>query len=161
VSIPRLRRIDPADAFAGGGGEVLIGQMVLPWFGLGFGAGGDFGVGERDGVAQQLAQGGLELHLTFVPLLRRPWTIRGGLGFGGGAVTEDGQSSRDGYGGALFSVASRYEFFPLAARRRPNRAGGWALGPEVSWRIFTPAAPGRPLSNTLSLGLTSVFYFGT
>ncbi|MCA9661146.1 MAG: hypothetical protein KC486_22585, partial [Myxococcales bacterium] len=83
------------------------------------------------------------------------------FGVGGGAVREDGVEGRSGFGGAAFKAAARYEFFPLAKRLRPRRGGGFGLGPELGWIGFTPAAAGRPMSNTLYLGLATTYYFGS
>ena len=58
-------------------------------------------------------------------------------------------------GGAFY-----YEFFPQAERKRPKRPGGWVVGPELGWRGFTPAAKGRPMSNTLLLGIWFGYYWG-
>mgnify|MGYP002140834198 CR=1 FL=1 len=35
------------------------------------------------------------------------------------------------------------------------------LGPELGWLGFTPAAAGRPMSNTIYIGLFMGFYFGS
>ena len=61
---------------------------------------------------------------------------------------------------ALNLTGERYEFFPQAERKRPKRPGGWVVGPELGWRGFTPAAPGRPMSNTVFLGLWFGYYWG-
>jgi hypothetical protein len=92
---------------------------------------------------------------------KRPLSLHVGFGIGGGAIREDGVEGRKGYGGAAFKAAVRYEFFPLAKSFRPKRGGGFGLGPEVGWLGFTPAAAGRPMSNTVYLGLTTTYYFGS
>ena len=53
------------------------------------------------------------------------------------------------------------EFFPLAAKRRPDRGGGWAIGPELGWLGATPAAKGQPFVHTVLLGLSTSIYFGS
>ena len=71
------------------------------------------------------------------------------------------ETKRFGFGGALFKASLRYEFFPLAPRKRPDRGGGWAIGPELGWLGATPAGPGQPFVNTILLGVSTSFYFGS
>jgi hypothetical protein len=124
---------------------------------IGIAAGGQAGwIGK-----QQMFQGALLVEFGFVPVKRYPLSIRTGFGFGGGAVTEQGIARRFGYGGALFKGSLRYEFFPLAERKRPDRGGGWAIGPELGWLGATPAGKGQPFVNTILLGLSTSFYFGS
>ena len=54
----------------------------------------------------------------------------------------------------------RYEFFPHAERKRPRKPGGWVVGPEIGWRGYTPAGKGRPMSNTILLGIWFGYYWG-
>lgn len=150
--------------FAGFGGHARVGQMVLPWLGFGLAVGGALGVrSERTerGVRQRLGIGELLVDTTFVPIPRRAWSVRAGFGFGGGAVRQAGVDKRAGFGGALFSLATRYELFPFANRFRPNRGGGFGVGPELGWIGATPSARGRPMAHVLYLGLSTTIYFGS
>jgi hypothetical protein len=141
----------------GTGGFLQAGDAVFPWMSIGIAAGGQAGwIGK-----QQMWQGALLVEFGFVPAKRYPLSIRTGFGFGGGAVTEQGIDRRFGYGGALFKGSLRYEFFPLAERKRPDRGGGWAIGPELGWLGATPSAKGQPFVNTIMLGLSTSFYFGS
>jgi hypothetical protein len=141
----------------GAGGFVQAGDAVFHWMSIGIAAGGQAGwIGK-----QQMFQGALLVEFGFVPAKRYPLSIRTGFGFGGGAVTEQGIARRFGYGGALFKGSLRYEFFPLAERKRPDRGGGWAIGPELGWLGATPAGKGQPFVNTILLGLSTSFYFGS
>lgn len=141
----------------GAGGFLQAGDAVFHWMSIGIAAGGQAGwIGK-----QQMFQGALLVEFGFVPVKRYPLSIRTGFGFGGGAVTEQGIARRFGYGGALFKGSLRYEFFPLAERKRPDRGGGWAIGPELGWLGATPAGKGQPFVNTIILGLSTSFYFGS
>jgi hypothetical protein len=141
----------------GAGGFLQAGDAVFPWMSIGIAAGGQAGwIGK-----QQMFQGALLVEFGFVPVKRYPLSIRTGFGFGGGAVTEQGIARRFGYGGALFKGSQRYEFVPLAERKRPDRGGGWAIGPELGWLGATPAGKGQPFVNTILLGLSTSFYFGS
>jgi hypothetical protein len=141
----------------GAGGFLQAGDAVFPWMSIGVAIGGQAGwIGK-----QQIFQGALLVEFGFVPAKRYPLSIRTGFGFGGGAVTEQGIDRRFGYGGALFKGSLRYEFFPLADRKRPDRGGGWAIGPELGWLGATPAGKGQPFVNTILLGLSTSFYFGS
>jgi hypothetical protein len=146
----------PAPLF-GGGGFVQAGDAVFPWMSIGLAIGGQTAVTGR----QRLNEGALLVELGFIPARRYPLSIRTGFGFGGGAIREQGNPRRFGYGGALFKGSLRYEFFPLAAKRRPDRGGGWAIGPELGWLGATPAAKGQPFVNTILLGVSTSFYFGS
>jgi hypothetical protein len=141
----------------GGGGFLQAGDAVFHWMSIGIAVGGQAGwIGK-----QQIWQGALLVELAFVPVKRYPLSIRTGFGFGGGAVTEQGIDRRFGYGGGLFKGSLRYEFFPLAERKRPTRGGGWAIGPELGWLGATPAGKGQPFVNTIILGISTSFYFGS
>jgi hypothetical protein len=141
----------------GAGGFLQAGDAVFHWMSIGIAVGGQAGwIGK-----QQMFQGALLVEFGFVPAKRYPLSIRTGFGFGGGAVTEQGIDRRFGYGGALFKGTLRYEFFPLAERKRPDRGGGWAIGPELGWLGATPAGKGQPFVNTIMLGLSTSFYFGS
>ncbi len=149
--------------FAALGGTAGVGQMVFPWLGLGLHGGGGAAVRSEQGARQKLGQGYLGVQFKFVPLpVRRvPLTLLASFGFGGGAVRQAGIAKRSGYGGAQFGAAVRYELFPWAAKRKPFRAGGLALGPELGWIGFTPAATGRPMSNVFYLAIATTYYFGS
>lgn len=112
---------------------------------------------------QRLLQGAFLVDFGFYPAAKKhiPLSLRAGFGAGGGAVRERGRQDRSGFGGAVFTAAARYEFFPGAAKRRPRRGGGFSLGPELGWIGFMPAAKGRPMSHTVYLGLFVGFYFGS
>jgi hypothetical protein len=157
VNFTKVIDLATPDPLIGGGGFLQAGDAVFPWMSIGIAAGGQVGwIGK-----QQMFQGALLIEFGFVPIKRYPLSIRTGFGFGGGAVTEQGIPRRFGYGGALFKGTLRYEFFPLAERKRPDRGGGWAIGPELGWLGATPAAKGQPFVNTILFGLSTSFYFGS
>lgn len=149
--------LDTPAPFGGGGGFVQAGDAVFPWMSIGIAVGGQYGASSN----QRIWEGALLVEFGFAPMKRYPLSIRAGFGFGGGAVTEAGVTQRFGFGGALFKGSLRYEFFPLAARLRPDRGGGWAIGPELGWLGATPAGKGQPFVNTVILGLSTSFYFGS
>jgi hypothetical protein len=157
----RVNDLSTPGAFSGFGGAVRGGQMILPWFGLGLQAGGAVAVRSEAEARQRAWMGTLLVDLQFVPVPKIPLSVRTSFGFGGGAVREAGVLERAGFGGAMFSGAVRYELFPGVARYRPDRGGGFGLGPELGWIGATPAAAGRPLANFVYLGLSGNFYFGS
>ena len=110
---------------------------------------------------QRQISGAFLVDFGFYPAPKIPLSLRAGFGAGGGAVREQGRPKRSGFGGAVFTAAIRYEIFPLAAKRRPKRGGGFALGPELGWIGYMPAAKGRPMEQTVYLGLFMGFYFGS
>ena len=113
------------------------------------------------GPVKNTKEGAFLVDFGFYPTKKAPLSLRAGFGAGGGAVREAGREKRSGFGGAVFTAAVRYEFFPFAAKKRKNRGGGFSLGPELGWIGFLPAAKGRPMSNTVYLGLFVGFYFGS
>lgn len=162
VTLAQVDDLDTDGPFVAFGGTLRFGEMVLPWLGLGLQVGGSAGVRTQDGARQSLGQGLLAVDFSFVPVPKRlPLSLRASFGFGGGAARQAGISGRSGFGGAMFGAAARYEWFPWAKKRRPYRGGGFALGPELGWIGFTPAAAGRPMSNTIYVALTTTFYFGS
>ncbi len=162
VTLARVNRFDTDAPFAGGGGLLRFGQFVLPWFGLGLSVGGTGGVASEEGARQTMGQGALLVDFEFVPAPKRVGglSFRTSFGFGGGAINEEGVDGRSGYGGAIFAAGARYAFFPGVQRYRPTKAGGFGIGPELGWMGFTPAAAGRPMSNSFYAGLSIAFYFG-
>ena len=153
----RVRDLDTAGLFPGFGGSVRAGEAVLRWLTIGVEITGSLAY-RGD---QRLGQGALLVEFGLLPAPRLPLSLRAGFGVGGGAVRERGVPGRSGFGGAVFKAAARYDLFPWAARRRPRRGGGFGLGPEIGWIGFTPAAAGRPMSNTIYVGLGAGFYFGS
>ncbi len=162
VTMARVNAFSTDRPFAGGGGFLRFGQFVLPWFGLGLSVGGSGGTASDEGARQGLGQGALMVDFEFVPAPKRVrgLSLRTSFGFGGGAVTEEGVEGRGGHGGAVFGATARYTFFPGANRYRATKAGGFGIGPEVGWLGFTPAARGRPMSNSFAVGASMTFYFG-
>lgn len=160
----RVNGLDTAKSpFAGFGGQIRVGQMVLPWLGLGLSIGGELGYrSERTepGIRQRLGMGQLMVDGTFLPVPKINLSLRTSFGFGGGAIRQAGKGGRAGFGGAIFAAALRYELFPFAKRFRPTKGGGLGLGPELGWIGATPAAKGRPMANVLYIGLATTFYFG-
>jgi hypothetical protein len=148
--------IDQSRVIPGGGGALHLGQAVFPWMTLGIDASGGFYF-TRDTL---FMEGGLLVELGFYPVPRYPFSLRGGFGFGAGLILDDRVDNRGGVGGARFMGALRYEFFPKAERKRPDKAGGWTVGPELAWRGFPPAGKDRPMSHTILLGLYFGFYWG-
>lgn len=159
-SFARVNNFPTPNPFSGTSGGLRFGQAILPWLTIGMQITGTLGYRAAD-PRQRLLQGAALVDFGFLPVPRIPLSLRVGFGAGGGGVREDGVAARSGFGGAVFTGAVRYEFFPLAARKRPKRGGGFALGPEIGWIGFTPAAKGRPMSNTVYLGLFMGFYFGS
>ncbi|EDM77506.1 hypothetical protein PPSIR1_25019 [Plesiocystis pacifica SIR-1] len=145
-----------SSALGGGGGALRLGQAVYPWLTLGVDTGGGFYFGPNN----VFMVGGLMIDAGVYPNPRHPLSIHVGFGFGAGLLLDDRTETRGGVGGPKFSGSLRYEFFPGAGRKRPKEPGGWAVGPELSWRGFTPAAKGRPMSNTVLLGVWFGYYWG-
>ena len=159
-SFARVNNFPTPNPFSGTTGGLRFGQAVFPWMTIGMQVAGTFAYRLAD-PRQRLFQGAAIVDFGFLPVPRIPLSLRVGFGAGGGAVREAGIAARSGFGGAVFTGSVRYEIFPLAARKRPKRGGGFALGPELGWVGFTPAAKGRPMSNTVYLGLFMGFYFGS
>jgi hypothetical protein len=158
MTFTRVNDLSTPSPMIGPVGIVSAGDAVFPWLTIGisfFGGGGFTG-------DQRVSHGGLLLDVGLLPAPKRaPFSFRLGAGFGAGAVRDANETARFGFGGALFRGGVRYEFFPTAAKRRPNRGGGWSIGPELTWLGETPAAAGRPMANTILLGLWTGFYFGS
>jgi hypothetical protein len=159
-SFARVNNFPTPTPHAGATPSLRVGQAIFPWMTIGILVTGTFANRFAD-PRQRLWQGSAIIDFGFLPVPRIPLSLRVGFGAGGGAVRQDGIAARSGFGGAVFTGAVRYEVFPLAARKRPRRGGGFALGPELGWIGFTPAARGRPMSNTVYLGLFMGFYFGS
>lgn len=159
-SFARVNDFPTPNPFSGATTGLRFGQAVFPWMTIGLQVTGTFAYRFAD-PRQRLFQGAGLVDFGFLPVPRIPLSLRVGFGAGGGAVREAGIAARSGFGGAVFTGSVRYEIFPLAARKRPKRGGGFALGPELGWVGFTPAAKGRPMSNTVYLGLFMGFYFGS
>lgn len=157
TSFARVDDLDVPSPLFGPGGSINVGDAVFPWLTIGIELAGGGGFAR----SQQIGFGGIMVELGFLPIKDVPFSIRTGAGFGAGAVLDDRLPGRFGFGGAMFKGALRYEFFPVAARKRPRRGGGWSLGPELGWLGHTPAGPGRPMANTAYLGLWTGFYFGS
>jgi hypothetical protein len=157
ASFARVLAFDLTAPLAGGGAFLQAGDAVLKWLSLGIAVGGQAGVSGN----RRLAEGALLVEVAFIPSQRYPLSIRTGFGFGGGRVIDRQTGERPGFGGALFKGTLRYEFFPLAAKKRPDRGGGWAIGPELGWLGATPAAPGQPFVHTILLGVSTSLYFGS
>src|SRR5690606_3250770 len=162
VGTVRVNNIDTPGAFGGWMLHGRVGQMVLPWLGLGLQGGGGISYRSAPGARQTLRQGGVMADFNFVPAPDRlALSLRASFGFGAGAVREEGRTNRRGFGGSLFAAAIRYEFFPGVQHYRATRGGGFGIGPELGWIGATPAAAGRPMANTFYLGVSSSFYFGS
>lgn len=159
-SLARVNDFPTPNPLTGSAASLRVGEALYPWLTIGLEIAGTWAYRFAD-PRQRLLQGAALIDFGFLPVPRIPLSLHVGFGAGGGAVRQAGRSARSGFGGAVFTGAVRYEIFPLAARRRPTRGGGFALGPELGWLGFTPAARGRPMSNTLYLGLFVGFYFGS
>ena len=159
-SFARVNNFETPDPMPGGSMALRFGQAIYPWMTIGLAISGTLARRFAE-PSQRLLQGAVLVDLGFLPVPRIPLSLHVGFGAGGGAVRETGRSARSGFGGAVFTGAVRYEIFPLAARKRPRRGGGFSLGPELGWLGFTPAAKGRPMSNTIYVGLFMGFYFGS
>ncbi len=157
MSFPRVLDLDTPDPLTGFHIMIRTGQEVLPWLTLGIeGGGGVAYVGD-----QNLRHGGFLVEAGFLPVPRIPFSIRTGFGFGAGYVRDTAvPNKRFGYGGAMFKGGIRYEFFPVANRKRLTRGGGWAIGPELAWLGNTPTQPDGPMNHTILLGLHTAFYWG-
>jgi hypothetical protein len=161
TSFVRVNDLETPRPFRGFGGSARVGQAVLPWMTIGLLLEGTLAYSSHDDARQRVGQGSLGVEFGFLPVPRTPLSLRAGFGIGGGAVREDGVRGRSGFGGPVFTGAIRYELFPWADRRRPRRGGGFSLGPEIGWIGATPAASGRPMSNTVYAGLAMLFYLGS
>ncbi|TPV95019.1 MAG: hypothetical protein B7733_11635 [Myxococcales bacterium FL481] len=155
-SLVRVDGLNTDNPFVGNNIEIQVGQTVYRWLALGFSLSSSGGVAPE----QTNRMFGLRVDLTAVPMPRRNLSVRAGFGFGAGAVRNEGISGRFGYGGASFHGAVRYTFFPWADKKRPRRGGGLGLAPELGWIGQTPTETGGPMSNTIVLGLATMFYFG-
>lgn len=161
INFARVNDFPTPDPFFGAGGTLRVGEVIYPWLSVGVEISGNLGY-RPAAPRQRLLQGAFLVDFGFYPAPKKlPLSLRAGFGAGGGAIRERGREDRSGFGGAVFTAAARYELFPGAARRRPNRGGGFSLGPEVGWIGFMPAAKGRPMSNTVYVGLFLGFYFGS
>lgn len=156
----RVNNFATPDPLSGGTMSLRFGQAIYPWMTIGLQVTGTWANRFAD-PRQRLLQGAAIVDFGFLPVPRIPLSLHVGFGAGGGAVRQADRTARSGFGGAVFTGAVRYEIFPLAARKRPTRGGGFSLGPELGWIGFTPAAKGRPMSNTLYIGLFMGFYFGS
>ena len=159
-SFARVNNFPTPDPLSGGTASLRVGEAIYPWMTIGLEITGTWANRFAD-PTQRLLQGAALIDLGFLPVPRIPLSLHVGFGAGGGAVRQADRTARSGFGGAVFSGAVRYEIFPLAARKRPTRGGGFSLGPELGWLGFTPAAKGRPMSNTVYIGLFMGFYFGS
>lgn len=157
VNFPKVLKLATPSPLIGAGGFVQAGDAVFWWMSIGIAAGGQAAWAGN----QQMFEGALLVEFAFAPIRHYPLSLRTGFGFGGGAVKEQGVEGRSGYGGALFKGTFRYEFFPLADKKRPDRGGGWAIGPELGWLGATPAGKNQPFVNTILFGLSTSFYFGS
>ncbi|MEE9384138.1 MAG: hypothetical protein V3V08_12070 [Nannocystaceae bacterium] len=156
ATVAGVSDLDTPAVFVGRAGGFSIGQTVLPWLGLGF----HVSAGGGESGKQRLRFGGLRVDVDLKPLPTRNMLVKFGFGFGAGAVREDHIDGRFGFGGTQLHAAFRYEFFPWASRRRSQRGGGLALGPELGWIGHPPTSLGGPTANSLYLSLASTFYFG-
>lgn len=157
ITFARVRVLETPGAFVGAGGSARIGEAVFPWLTLGIDVGGSVAYHG----AQRVAQGALFVDAGLLPVPRIPFSIHVGFGVGGGAVREEGREGRQGFGGAAFRGSLRYDLFPLVEKMARKRGGGFAVGPELGWIGFTPAAKGRPMSNTAFVGVFVGYYFGS
>ncbi|MCY1066241.1 hypothetical protein OV090_15785 [Nannocystis sp. RBIL2] len=162
ISFARVNDFPTPNPFVGGGATLRVGEVIYPWLSIGVEISGNLAYRSAD-PRQRLLQGAFLVDFGFYPGAKKqiPLSLRAGFGAGGGAVREARRTDRSGFGGAVFTAAVRYEFFPGAAKRRPTRGGGFSLGPELGWIGFMPAAKGRPMSHTVYLGLYVGFYFGS
>jgi hypothetical protein len=97
------------------------------------------------------------------PVLRpkwKQWTVHASLGGGFGRSRLDTEYPELILAGTLVSVFSRYAFFPGIDRRRPNRAGGFCLGPELGVAAFLPGAWTKNSHAEILLGLWIGHFFG-
>lgn len=152
----RVQNLDTPSPLSGFVLDLRAGNVVFPWMTIGAQILGGAGWVSD----QRVAHGGLLMDFGFLPVPRVPFSLRAGFGFGAGAVRDDDETKRFGFGGALFKAGARYEFFPNAQKRRPRRGGGWAIGPEINWLGYTPTAAGQPMNNVLTIGIWSAIYFG-
>jgi len=153
----RVNNLDTPAPFGGFVVDLRAGDVVFPWMSVGIQVMGGAGWVSD----QRVAHGGLLMDFGFYPIKRVPFSLRAGFGFGAGAVNDEDATKRFGFGGALFKAGARYAFFPTAAKRRPQRGGGWSIGPELGWLGYTPTGPGQPMNNVLTLGLWTGFFLGS
>ncbi|RMG99379.1 MAG: hypothetical protein D6705_03290 [Deltaproteobacteria bacterium] len=159
LGFARVRELSTPHPLLGPAGSLAVGQVVLPWLALGLRVWGQIGYA-NPGARQRLAQGAVLLDGTFRPIPKAQLLLRASVGVGGGAVREDGRSGRSGFGGPVFGLDLGYAFFPGVRRYRPYREGGFFVGPHVGYTVATPAARGRPMAHTISVGIATGFFFG-
>lgn len=166
TTLVRLSDFEDAPPLTGFSMSADAGSVVLPWLSIGFSLVGGNGYG--GGGNLRLRHGGLLTDLAVYPIPERPFSIRAGFGAGFGRVSEQeadppvpgATPDTQTFGGALFKAGARYVFFPGVDTRRPDRAGGLAVGPEILWMGHTPSERGASMANTIMLGIWMGFFFG-
>jgi hypothetical protein len=142
-----------------GGGFVLrYGQTLTRRFGLGFTLG--FMRGKDFTDDSRMGHGEVSMEFFLRPLLRRSWTVHASLGGGFGRSRLDTEFPELTFAGTLLSVFTRYAFFPGVDRRRPDKAGGFCLGPEIGVAAFLPGAWTENSHAEILLGLWMGYFFG-
>jgi len=152
----RIGSIDDARPGVGPLGRLELGQVVLPWLTMGVEV--SFGAGFTS--SSRSLHGGLMAQFGFIPIRDAGLALRVATGFGAGTIRQDGVEQRAGFGGALMGSGVRYWFFPGGERRRPTRAGGFAIAPEFAWQGYLPSRSGGPMSHVVTLGLAAAIFFG-
>lgn len=150
------------DRYTLGGGFVLrYGQTLTRRFGLGFTLG--FMRGTDLTESTRMGHGEVSMEFFLKPVLRRKWqqwTVHASLGGGFGRSRLDTEYPELILAGTLLSVFTRYAFFPGIDRRRPHRAGGFCLGPEIGVAAFLPGAWTKNSHAEILLGLWVGHFFG-
>jgi hypothetical protein len=149
----------PENRYTLGGGFVLrYGQTLTRRFGLGFTFG--FMRGRDFTDESRMGHGEVSMEFFLKPVVRRPWTLHASLGGGFGRSRLDTDMPELTFAGTLVSVFTRYAFFPGVDRYRPDKAGGFSLGPEVGVSAFLPGAWTKNSHAEILLGLWMGYFFG-
>jgi hypothetical protein len=121
-------KVHSLGSLAGGAYSLRLGQMIVDWFGLGMALEGTSVTSER----WRQSSGGLLVEAQVVPW--RHLAVHGGAGLGVALATDRRGLivESKGTGGAYYSVALSYDFFPLHG----GDSGGWAVRPEVALKAL-------------------------
>jgi hypothetical protein len=150
VDIPRTTFM------AGPSFNLRLGEMVFPWLALGLQMGGGAARNDR----AKYSYGHLMIESGIYPFAPVPISLRLATGIGFGSMRDERWPDRFGVGGATMRGGLRYEFFPLASRFRPKRAGGWSIAPELAAVVTPGRGAGRAAIYGAELSVWTAYYFG-
>lgn len=146
---------DDAGSFFGTGGQLRLGEEVIPGLTIGLELGGGGGAGSDD--RYDLSVGGFLLQVGWRPMGSRPGLVLlAGTGLGGGGLTPKGDDGLEGDGGGAFhQLGFLYEFAFTGEDQ-----DGWRVAPSVRWLLVPSAGPEGVGINTFAVGLETVWYAG-